>query len=157
LILTSEPEAVTAAAWLATAKVRAVVVPSEAGAVAVLDDPAERAAHDGARRLSSALTGAPVVLVRRGPSEDPGAADVQVTAHTPEGEIPAPAPGLVLANLPVVVEDLLLGLAEPREVSGAVDSAALSGGDALRTVAKAARAARAARRAGRSKRRWRTE
>jgi hypothetical protein len=141
LILTPMPLAAPAAALCAIAHVAGVAVPSPVGAVLVLDDAEEQSAHDAGRTLSTAMVGAAVVLLRRGPSEDPAAADVQVYHYQRGMRTPASAPGLVLANLPVEVEDLLLAGLDARDVTGAVDATALSEEAAARILDVAASAA----------------
>ncbi|MDR1151315.1 MAG: hypothetical protein LBK72_02345 [Bifidobacteriaceae bacterium] len=142
LILTPMALAGPAAAVCAVARIAAVVVPVEVGAVAVLADPEEHSAHDAARSLSTAMSGAAVVLLRRGPSEDPAAADIQVCHYQNGTRTSVAAPGLVLARLPGELEDLLLGVLDPHAVAGAVDATALSQAAAMRILATAARAAK---------------
>lgn len=76
--------------------------------LAVLDDPDEAAWHKAAADLSAALVFSDVVALRRGPSQDPAASDIQAFGYSDGQQTTALPPGLLLAKLPEPVEDVLL-------------------------------------------------
>jgi hypothetical protein len=156
LLLVPVADAALAAGLLRLTSVDAQIVPTDMGPVAVLAKAEESSAHEAARSLSDALDGATIVLLRRGPSDDPAAGDVQAVTYQRGDRLPVSSPGAMLANLPLDVEDLLLGIVDPADLPGVVDSRSLTGPAATRLLLGAVRAtrksARAARRAARRRR-----
>jgi hypothetical protein len=122
----SAPEPLAAACSLANVAVDAV--PTEVGAVAVLRDPT--AALAGAAAISQLLRQLPVVLLTRREGQISAARWV---GGKHDDDLP---PGLVLSDAPAVLEDLLLGSAEPSAVPGSVTSVGMSRWRAMRTLAR---------------------
>lgn len=107
------------------------VVPSSSGAIAVLREPAS--ATDGATAISKLLRATPVVLLER---REGNVRAVRWTAGVAGEEVPS---GLLLANGPGVLEDLLLGSVEASEIEGVVTSVGMSRWKATRLLAASAR------------------
>jgi len=76
--------------------------------MAVLSDPDEAAWLEAAAELSDALVFSQVLAVRRGPSEDPAASDMQAFGFSVGHRVQTFPPGLLLASLDGPVEDVLL-------------------------------------------------
>ena len=76
--------------------------------LAVLDDPDEAKWLKAAADLSAALVFSQVLAVRRGPSEDPAASDMQAFGYSDGEQIRSFPPGLLLASLEGPVEEVLL-------------------------------------------------
>jgi hypothetical protein len=139
VLLTGLPSVDLLVALCSLSDVAAWVGLTDAGAVAVLDDAGEEGAHEAAARLSQAMQGASVALLRRGPSEDPAAQDMQVVAYAAGVRGEMLPPGLVMAQLPVQVEDLVLGLVEAPQLKDAVHSRTVSAVQATKLLVKGAR------------------
>jgi hypothetical protein len=107
------------AALLKGPKVQARCVVEAGVGMALLDDPGEEASMAAAETASSMLKGLQMILVRRGPSEDPGAGDMQARLYTDGKEVESVSPGLLLANSPQLLEDLLL---DPEAAAPAVEA-----------------------------------
>ncbi|MCL1897636.1 MAG: hypothetical protein FWG16_02270 [Micrococcales bacterium] len=76
--------------------------------VAFLDDADEAAWLEAASKVSAAFARGPIVAVRRGASQNPGASDIQAFVYH-DGQQTAPLPpGLLLAHLPDPIEDYFL-------------------------------------------------
>ncbi len=127
LVVTPVAVAEPLAAACALAKVPADAVPSPVGAIAVLRDPAAGAA--GAAAVSQLLRQVPVVLVERRESRMSAS---QWIGGARTRDLP---PGLVLADAPEVLEDLLLGGAEAPAIEGSVTSVGMSRLAAMRMLA----------------------
>ncbi|MCL2092031.1 MAG: hypothetical protein FWH11_12685 [Micrococcales bacterium] len=134
LLLTQVVAAEPLAAVCCLAGVQAEAVGSAAGSVAVLTDPT--AAAEAAAAVSRMLPGTRVVLLER----RDGSIAAAVWSRGVRGE-EAP-PGLVLAEGPALLEDLLLGSTTLDDLEGTVPSAGMSRFKALRLLSKAARQAR---------------
>jgi len=115
------------AAACALAGVAADAVPSAVGAIAVLRDAAT--GPDGAGAVSRLLRQVPVVLLQR--REHEISASQWVNGEQAR-DLPS---GLVLAEAPAVLEDLLLGGAAASGVEGAVTSVGMSRFRAMRVLA----------------------
>ncbi|MCR6647154.1 MAG: hypothetical protein NVV70_03050 [Cellulomonas sp.] len=120
------PEPLAAACAIANVEVDAV--PTSVGAVAVLRDPA--AAEAGAAAISQLLRQLPVVLLTRREGQ---IAAVRWVNGRHDDDLPA---GLVLADAPAVLEDLLLGSADVADVPGVVTSVGMSRWRAMRALAR---------------------
>jgi hypothetical protein len=96
------------AALLKGPKVAARCVAEAGVGMALLDDAEESAALDSAARASAMLRGLQMILVRRGPSDDPAAGDMQAYLYIDGEQSDTVSPGLLLANSPQLLEDLLL-------------------------------------------------
>jgi len=118
LLLTQVVAAEHLAALCALVGVGADAVASSVGSVAVLTDPAAGAA--AAATISRAMPGTEVVLFERRDGSITGA----VWSRGVRGD--EVAPGLVLAEGPAVLEDLLLGDATAADIDGTVPSAGIS-------------------------------
>jgi hypothetical protein len=125
------------AAFLKGPQIAARTVASRGMGFAVLDCAAETEAIRAARTASDTLKGVPVFLMRHGATEDPAAADIQAYLYVDGEEIQRPAPGLVLAQSPPLLEDLLID-AEAAEaaLARAVDGSALSPADAIGIIGR---------------------
>ena len=134
LLLTQVVAAEPLAAVCSLAGVQAEAVGSSAGSVAVLTDPT--AGDQAAAALSRVLAGTEVVLLER---RDASIAATVWSGGARDEEV---APGLVLAEGPAVLEDLLLGDTTPADLEGTVPSASISRFKALRLLGKAARQTR---------------
>lgn len=114
-------------------------VPSDIGALAVCHDVTDDGPERTARAVSQVLANTLVVcLVQRG-----GRMTATRWARGERGEDVSAL--LLLDGAPDVVERLLLGQAEARELPDVVDSTTLSRWRAVRMLARAGRAARARR------------
>lgn len=134
LLLTQVVAAEPLAAVCSLAGVQAQAVGSPLGSVAVLTDPAVGAA--AAANVSRMLPGTEVVLLER---RDGSIAAAVWSRGVRDEEV---APGLVLAEGPAVLEDLLLGDTTAADLEGAVSSVGISRFRAMRLLTKAARQAR---------------
>jgi len=76
--------------------------------LALLDDPDEAGWLQAAADLSAALVFSQVLAIRRGPSEDPMASDMQAFGFSDGEKIRTFPPGLLLATLEGPAEELLL-------------------------------------------------
>ncbi|MCL2423953.1 MAG: hypothetical protein FWD11_08715 [Micrococcales bacterium] len=132
VLLTQVVEAEPLAAVCALAGVQADAVASPAGSLAILADPTTGAT--AAANVSRVLAGTHVVLVER----RDGSIEAGVWSRGARGE-EVVAPGLLLAEGPAVLEDLLLGDTTASDLEGAVPSAGISRFKALRLLSKAAR------------------
>jgi hypothetical protein len=101
-------DATLLAAVLKGPRVDALALVKDGLGMAVLDDPTEAAALAAASRLSDTVGQETVLLLHRGPSDNPGAADLQAYQYQAGQEVASLAAGLVLAQLPQVLEDLLI-------------------------------------------------
>lgn len=119
------------AAACAIAHVDIDAVPTPVGAVAVLRDPA--AADAGAAAISQLLRQTPVVLLTRREGQ---IVATRWVGGTRDDELPA---GLVLADAPPVLEDLLLGTEQAGSVPGVVTSVGMSRWQAMRALARGRR------------------
>ncbi len=120
------PEPLAAACAIAHVEIDAV--PTPVGAVAVLRDPA--AADAGAAAISQLLRQTPVVLLTRREGQ---IAAARWVGGARDDELPA---GLVLADAPPVLEDLLLGSEQASAVPGVVTSVGMSRWQAMRALAR---------------------
>ncbi|MDR1441939.1 MAG: hypothetical protein LBJ02_06085 [Bifidobacteriaceae bacterium] len=138
------------AAILKGPQIAARALTAEGLGVAVLDDPAEEAALEAARTASDTLRGQQILLLRRGESTDLAAGDIQAYLYT-DGDGPQKvSPGLVLAQSPQVLEDLLIDpQAAAPALAGAVDVSGLSAAEAIAIIGRSVSAARKAKRARR--------
>ncbi len=134
LLLTQVVAAEPLAAVCSLAGVQAEAVGSAAGSVAVLTDPTAGAA--AAAGVSRMLPGTEVVLLER------RAGSIAAAVWSRGARDEEVAPGLVLAEGPAVLEDLLLGSTTPGDLEGTVPSAGMSRFRAMRLLTKAARQAR---------------
>ena len=123
------PEPLAAACALASVQVDAV--PTSVGAVAVLRDPS--AAQAGAAAISQLLRQLPVVLLTRREGQ---ISATRWVAGRHDEDLP---PGLVLADAPSLLEDLLLGGADASHVPGAVTSVGMTRWKAMRALARGRR------------------
>jgi hypothetical protein len=102
------------------------VLPAGALAVAVLDDPTEPAGLAAAEVVSAALVSGDVtgnlLFLRRGPSQDPEARDIQAYSYFEGKRSETLSPPLVLTALPNIVEELLLDPASAHVIEGAIHS-----------------------------------
>ncbi|WP_029288707.1 hypothetical protein [Cellulomonas sp. HZM] len=131
LVVTPVAVAEPLAAACALAGVEVDVVPSADGAIAVLRDPA--ASREGATAVSQLLRAVPVVLLER-------RAEAITAARWTDGAEGEQVPGgLVLAQGPLVLEDLLLGSRAVGDVEGVVTSVGMSRWRATRILASSAR------------------
>jgi hypothetical protein len=134
VLLTQVVAAEPLAAVCSLAGVQAEAIGSTAGSVAVLTDPTSGAG--AAADVSRLLPGTEVVLLER---RDGSIVAAVWSRGTREEEV---APGLVLAEGPAVLEDLLLGDTTAADLEGTVSSAGMSRFKAMRLLAKAARRTR---------------
>jgi hypothetical protein len=134
LLVTQVAEAEPLAAVCSLAGVQADVVASGVGAMAVLRDP--RAGAAAAAGVSRLLAGTQLVLLER----RAGAIAATTWSGGTQGE--DVAPGLVLAEGPTLLEDLLLGDLAAAEVDGAVASTGISRFKALRLLTRVGRRGR---------------
>ena len=127
LVVTPVADPGPLAATCALAKVDVDAVPSAVGAIAVLRDPA--AGEQAAAAISELLRAVPVVLLER--------REQQVSAtHWVAGERTRELPpGLVLADAPELLEELLISGLRPADVPGVVTSVGMSRWKALRALA----------------------
>lgn len=130
----AEPQVLAAACALA--KIRAEVVPTEVGSVAVLHEAEGEGPAAAGATLSRVVTGALVVLLRTDGSQ------VTAAGWTDGRPTEVQAAGLWLDAAPAVLEDLVTGQAEPSGLEGVVSSAGMSRWRAARTLARLARKAR---------------
>jgi hypothetical protein len=123
------------AALLKGPKVDARVIVKEGLGFAVLANPTEAAALTAVVGVSRTLTDVPILLLHRGPSDNPGAADLQAY-HYENGQEQATLPGgLVLAQSPQVLEDLLIDPPEAeRALRHAIDSGEMTVEQAIRII-----------------------
>jgi hypothetical protein len=127
------------AALLKGPQIKARTLDAEGMGFAVLDDPSEAAALGAARTASSTLKGVPVFLMRRGPSADLGAEDIQAYFFVDGQERERVAPGLALAQSPQLLEDLLIDPeAAEAALRSAVDVSLLTPMDAIAIIARRA-------------------
>jgi len=136
VVVTPVPAPEALAAACALAGVRAEVVPSEVGSLAVCLDAEGDAPHAAARSISQLLKGVLVVVLQNtdGQIESAGYTNAEATE--------VQAAGLWLDAAPVVLEDLITGTAQASEVEGMVSSVGMSRWRAARNLAKLARTAR---------------
>ena len=134
MVLTPVAGAEPLAAACAVAGVDVDVVPSDVGAIAVLRNPSAGAA--AAEAVSRLLRAVPVVLLERRPAQ---ASASRWVGGERVGDLP---PGLVLADGPAVLEDLLLGSIAPADAAGVVASGGLSRWRALRILSRGRKAPR---------------
>lgn len=138
------------AALLKGPQIEARTVAAGAMGFAVLNNPGEQAALGAARTASSTLKGVPVLLMRRGPSDDPAAGDIQAYFFVDGEEHEKVAPGLALAQAPQLLEDLLIDPdAASEALRDAVDVRQLTPMEAIAIIAR-----RAGAPTGRPKRKW---
>ncbi|WP_240675522.1 hypothetical protein [Cellulomonas endophytica] len=128
VLLTQVATAQPLAAACALSKVDADVVPTPVGAVAVLRDPTAGATAAGA--LSALLRGLPVVLVERRSGE------LSAARWTDGAHAADLAPGLVLSDVPEVLEDLLLTDLAVDGLEGVVTSVGMSRVKAMATLTR---------------------
>lgn len=95
---------------------------TEHGAVLLLSDASYAASQEASARLSQALAGGELLLLRRGPSEDPADSDVQAARFAEGKFVKKLAPGLVLSGLDNLCEKLILGTLEPAGLDSATDA-----------------------------------
>ena len=134
VLITYIAKAEVLAAALAIAEIDAAAVPvADGAAVAVLHDLTGDAPVQAAVALSKLVPVAPMMLVTR----STGQLECQrYQAGVAGDSVP---PGLVLAGVPEVVEDLLTGATTLDALSGTIEAKSLSKGKALRTLASIAR------------------
>lgn len=94
---------------------------TEHGAVLVLDDSEFGSSHASAGQVSQALAQTDVILLRRGPSEDPADSDVQAIRYTAGEMGDKLAPGLIINGLDPLCERLIIGGLSPADLSGETD------------------------------------
>jgi hypothetical protein len=140
LIVTAVERAELLAAICKLSSLRCLAVPTAAGAVAVLKSPDEVSSEAAGIALSGSL--GDVLALRRGPSDDPAASDIQAVPYHGGVAGEAAAPGLILANLPEAIEDLLLGVSQAPDLDGTIDSDRLSRLKAAKWLHNAAKSAR---------------
>jgi hypothetical protein len=95
-------------ALLKAAHLSARIVADSGMGFAVLRDSTEAGSVEAALRLSKLLTGVLVCLLHQGPSADPMANELQGHLYLDGEERPMDAPGLLLTQMPGLLEDLLL-------------------------------------------------
>jgi hypothetical protein len=142
------------AALLKGPQIAARALTAEGLGLAVLDDPAEQAAMKAAETASGTLRGQHILLLHRGESSDPAAGDIQAYLYIDGTECQRVSPGLVLAQSPQVLEDLLIDpdAAAPALV-GAIDVAQMSAADAIAIIGRSVSAARKSKRGWKGRRR----
>ncbi|MDR3201652.1 MAG: hypothetical protein LBT54_00700, partial [Bifidobacteriaceae bacterium] len=128
----------TLAALARVAVIEATCATVSGVAVAVFADASEAASRAAAGALSRSLRDARVLFLRRGPSDDPAASDIQAAGYVGGEEVAQIAPGLAIAELPAAVEDLLLGAAHPLDLDGAVRSGSMTTWKAASVLTRAA-------------------
>ncbi|MDR0626726.1 MAG: hypothetical protein LBG11_05615 [Bifidobacteriaceae bacterium] len=141
------------AALLKGPKIAARAVVAEGLGLAVLDDPTEAAAISAAQTASGTLKGQHVLLLRRGESVDPAAGDIQAYLYVDGRELQRVSPGLVLAQSPQLLEDILIDPeAAKRGLAGAIDVNEFSPADAIAVIQRVGSASRRGRRGQRRRR-----
>lgn len=126
LLLVPFPDMKAVAAMCCLMKVDALVLPSDTGVLLCLDrtDPED---VDEAATTFAAMSGdAPVLAIRQGPTDDPSVSDIQAWEYHDLDKTALPNPGLVAANMPPVVEDVLVGAVDPWDVEGLIDPTSMS-------------------------------
>lgn len=127
------------AALCRVAGIHGVALPSSSGAALALTDAGVAAATKSVGELSKLLGGHHLVLVRRGPTDDPTDSDVQA-ARWQEGQLQDRlAPGLIVGALPDDLASLLLTGGDPAALVGAVETKSLSRWAATKALAAAGR------------------
>ncbi|MDR2565823.1 MAG: hypothetical protein LBC97_07145 [Bifidobacteriaceae bacterium] len=135
------------AALLKGPQLAARTLAAEGMGMAVLDDAAEEAAAEAARTASATLRGQQLLLMRRGESADPAAGDIQASVYLDGREVQRVSPGLVLADSPQLLEDLLIDPdAAAPALAKAVSVAEVSAAEAIGIIGRSVSAARKARR-----------
>lgn len=134
VVVTQAAVAAPLAAACALSGVVADIAPSPIGALVVPRDPTH--GPDTAAALSQLLRGSTVLLLVR------FADRVDATRWESGAQAEELASGLVLAEAPVVLEDLLLGTVAIGELDDVVTSTGMSRWQAARTLGSAARGAR---------------
>ncbi|MDR1634412.1 MAG: hypothetical protein LBS27_05720 [Bifidobacteriaceae bacterium] len=135
------------AALLKGPQIAARALAAEGIGLAVLEDPAEEAALEAARTASGTLRGQQLLLLRRGESADPAAGDVQAYIYVDGQEVQRVSPGLVLAQAPQLLEDLLIDpAAAARALDRAIRVADVSAAEAIGIIGRSVGSARKARR-----------
>lgn len=109
LLITPVASAKALAALSKLAEVGAAAFATEHGAVLVLDDVEYGASRAAAGQISAALRGVELILLRRGPSEDPADSDVQAVRYAQGKMGDKLAPGLIISGLDPLCERLILG------------------------------------------------
>ena len=128
------PEALAAACALTGVKAR--VVPSEIGSIAVLVEPEGESALKAGASLSQLLKGALIVVLRNVDGQ------IDSTGYQDGAETEVQAAGLWLDAAPVLLEDLVTGQLEAQDAEGVVSSVGMSRWRAARNLSKLARASR---------------
>ncbi|MDQ2624990.1 MAG: hypothetical protein M3Y20_07505 [Actinomycetota bacterium] len=128
------PEALAAACALAG--VKADVVPSEIGSLAVCVESEGDAPLKAGAAISQILKGVLVVVLRNTDGQ------IDSTGYTNGEPSEVQAAGLWLDAAPVVLEDLITGTIEPADADGVVSSVGMSRWRAARNLAKLARTGR---------------
>ncbi|MDR0594629.1 MAG: hypothetical protein LBG60_15555 [Bifidobacteriaceae bacterium] len=138
--------------WLLAALLKGPQIAAKALAaaglgMAVLDSAAEEDAIKAAEAVSATLRGQPILLLRRGESADPAAGDIQAYLYLEGQAVQRISPGLVLAQSPQLLEDLLIDPeAAAAALAHAVDVKSLSAAEAIGIIGRSVSAARRARR-----------
>ncbi|MDR1189141.1 MAG: hypothetical protein LBK95_17095 [Bifidobacteriaceae bacterium] len=141
------------AALLKGPQIAARALASEGLGLAVLDDPAEESATKAAETASGTLRGQHILLLRRGESADPAAGDIQAYLYLDGQSRQRVSPGLVLAQSPQLLEDLLIDPdSAARALAGAVDVSKISAADAIAIIGRSVSASRRAKRGWRQRR-----
>ena len=136
VVITQVADAQALAAVCAVAGVDADVVPTSAGALAVLKDRAGRAPSDAAGAITKLVRGVPAILVER----RAGQLTMTRWQNGEAGdELP---PGLVLGGASEEVEDLFFGAKDADTFPGVIASASLGRFKAMRILAAQTRKAR---------------
>lgn len=133
VVVTPVPTPEALAAACALAGVKAHVVPSEIGALAVCADSRGEAPLAAGARLSQLLKGVLVVVLRNVDGQ------VEAAGFQDGKDSEVQSAGLWLDAAPVVLEDLITGTVEVEDVEGVVSSVGMSRWRAARTLAKLSR------------------
>lgn len=119
------------------AEVEGAAFATDHGAVLVLNDASFTGTLEASARLSQALGEVELLLLRRGPSEDPSDSDVQAVRFARGQMDQKLAPGLVMSGLDDLCEKLILevvDLAELQSVTSVIDTASMSKFAAIRAL-----------------------
>ena len=139
VVVTPVPIVEARAASCVLAGVSADVVPSEVGSIAVCHDPEGEVPRKAGVTLSQLLKGGLVVVLQNEGGQ------ITATGFTNGAETEVQEAGVWLDAAPVVLEDLITGVADPREVEGVVSTTSMSRWRAARTLAKISRQVRKGR------------
>ncbi|MDR2373010.1 MAG: hypothetical protein LBD77_02675 [Bifidobacteriaceae bacterium] len=140
------------AALLKGPQIAARTLSAEGLGLAVLDDPSEAAAVKAAETASGTLRGQQVLLIHRGESADLAAGDIQAYLYVDGERRHRVSPGLVLAQSPQLLEDLLIDPdAAAPALARAVDVSQVSAADAIAIIGRSVSAARRAKRGRRAR------